>query len=550
MTLDEKLAAIDSQYDAACAMFGVEWSGGPGYHSHVAAGMHVHALRNNFEYAVFLLRSSEAAHHSRAADVLRACLRFQETDPMRKDYGIWPWLAEEPLDQMAPPDWNWADFCGAAIAVILTEAPERLPGGLRGDLQAALGHAAMAIFRRNVQPGYTNICVMGAGVCAAAGEILDNALLLAYGRRRLEAFVAHTRFHGGLNEYNSPTYTFVALHECERILQVVQDPGTREAAETLRRMIWQFLAERYHPGTQQLAGPHSRAYADLLRAEATAELQRLTAPGAANDTTFDQRTDVVSHLPCPAELRERFQRLPEPEVCLRSRFIRHADDAHSTYGTTWLCDDAALGTINHGCLWIQRRSVLGYVVAPQRPAVLKVQFLRDFRPCASAATRSAQDRNRVLSAFQLLTNKGDHHIHLDRPEDGVFTASDLRLRYRLDHPTATLGKADARHAVLVCGDWEARLWMLPVSLGAESGRWETGSDDDGIFADAVLYHGRERGIPFADPSMGIRAGAGLQLSRRSERPSGSEPEATEADGLIQYRWGDLQVSMPKTTYAL
>jgi hypothetical protein len=34
-------------------------------------------------------------------------------------YGIWPWLAEESLAEMAPPDWNWADFCGMRLALVL-----------------------------------------------------------------------------------------------------------------------------------------------------------------------------------------------------------------------------------------------------------------------------------------------------------------------------------------------------------------------------------------------------------------------------------------------
>ena len=79
----------------------------------------------------------------------------------------------------------------------------------------ALCGAAQSIFRRNVQPDYTNIAVMGAVVCAAAGEILDAAWLLDYGRRRLAACVAHTEYHGGFNEFNSPTYTVVAVQECQ-----------------------------------------------------------------------------------------------------------------------------------------------------------------------------------------------------------------------------------------------------------------------------------------------------------------------------------------------
>jgi hypothetical protein len=77
---------------------------------------------------------------------------------------------------------------------------------------------------------YTNIAIMGGGVCAAAGEMLGEAGLLDYGRRRLQRMVEHTAYHGGFNEYNSPTYTMVALWETERTLHLVRDPAVREAA--------------------------------------------------------------------------------------------------------------------------------------------------------------------------------------------------------------------------------------------------------------------------------------------------------------------------------
>jgi hypothetical protein len=69
---------------------------------------------------------------------------------------------------------------------------------------------------------------MGGGVCAAAGELAGDDEMLMYGRERLQKTVEHAQFHGGFNEYNSPTYTMVALWECERTLHLVRDPGTRE----------------------------------------------------------------------------------------------------------------------------------------------------------------------------------------------------------------------------------------------------------------------------------------------------------------------------------
>ncbi len=256
-------------------MVGLEFNS-PGYHTRVASGTWVHPTLTAFEYALLCLQTGEPARAQRAAAVLDGLLGLQDTDPTRAAYGIWPYLLEESLAQMEPPDWNWADFCGARIAQALRAYSSRLPADLVSRLRAALGHAAWSVFRRNVTPGYTNIAIMGGGVCVAAGEILDEPRLLAYGRQRLQNCVAHAAHHGTFTEYNSPAYTPVALHETERILQPVADSTARAAADQLRRVAWEVIADHFHPGTRQWAGPHARAYSDRLDDNFIEELSQRT----------------------------------------------------------------------------------------------------------------------------------------------------------------------------------------------------------------------------------------------------------------------------------
>jgi hypothetical protein len=269
MGLAEYLQSCEEKYSADLHLLGGPFYG-PGYHSRVPDGTYAHDILNSLNYALALLASGEAAHLARAADILRKVLTFQDVDPLSPTYGVWPWLAEEPLAQMAPPDWNWADFGGARLAQVLKDHAAKLPADLLDPVKAGLGHAAWSIFRRNVGPTHTNVVIAGAGVAIAAGELLKRSMLLDYGRRRLHAMVKHTKRHGGFNEYNSPMYTMVALHECERILSLVHDPQARSDAEWLRRAAWQTIAEHFHPRTGQWAGPHSRAYG-LRLAPATAE---------------------------------------------------------------------------------------------------------------------------------------------------------------------------------------------------------------------------------------------------------------------------------------
>ena len=160
--IEEYLSDCDARYSEERRMLGTRWEG-PGYHTRVPNGTWAHPTRESLDYALGLLVSGDPARTERAASVIDGVLSLQDTAPTSKTYGIWPWLLEEPLSEMDPPDWNWADFCGARLAQMLRGYAERLPEDLIRRMRAGLGHAAWSIFRRNVGPGYTNIAIMGAG---------------------------------------------------------------------------------------------------------------------------------------------------------------------------------------------------------------------------------------------------------------------------------------------------------------------------------------------------------------------------------------------------
>jgi hypothetical protein len=546
MKLAQFLNDAEKQYNEDCGLYGCTWQG-PGYHSLVPPGTWAHQTRGNLDMAVFLLRSDCPEHHARAHRITDIILGHQDTSPYSHTYGIWPWLVEESLKEMSPPDFNWADFCGSSIAVMLAESADRIPTELQDRMRAALGHAGWSIFRRNVQPGYTNIAIMGACVTCATGEMLNEPRLLRYGRDRLAAFLDHTDYHGGLNEYNSPTYTFVALHECERILQLVTSPEVREMTERLRRFVWNALAERFHPATGQLVGPHSRAYGDTLATGTLNELAVSTGQPIVGADGAALAPSVVTHLPCPEDLCARFAALPA-ETEVRTRFIRREPDANSTVGTSWLADEACLGSVNADCLWIQRRPLIGYVKTADGTAVLKAEFLRDGKPCSSAEVHNHQAGPRVLSAFQLVTNKGDHHIHLDRPKDGTFQAADWRIRYRAIGTSCTVEQPSANEFLFTIGDWQARLLTLPILFDGHACSWSCGSDAEGCWVDAVLYMGESKGWPVAKLGE-TTAAAALELVAAGTPSSGTQPTGNRDGSTFRYAWGELAVDMPALPFA-
>ncbi|NUR84438.1 MAG: hypothetical protein HOY71_10170, partial [Nonomuraea sp.] len=458
MTLESFLKTQDEHYDPGTRL---PWrlSRSNGYHTRMAAGTRVHEIRESTDYALALLR---AGRDERARDVLGVVVAHQVTDPLDEHYGLWGYFLEEPPAAMGPADWNWADFIGVRLAQVLAVHGDVLDGGVA----VALGHAARSIFRRNVGPRYTNIALLGAVTTAAAGELLDEPYLLDYARRRVAALTAF----GTFAEYNSPAYTPFLLEIAERCALIVRDPQVRESVEALRVRVWEALAERFHPGTMQLAGPHARAYDDWLRPSlveylgAQTGVPLVTRPGVADG---DLTPRLFPSLPCPPALAARFAALPEDPVEVVTEF-----DAGVT-GTTWLTADACLGSVNQDFAWTQRRPLLGYWRTPEDQAVvLRARMLNNGHDLSAAWCRQAQDGPRVLSGWWLSYDSGDFHPNLDLPEGSVFPIEELVLRVSLEGAGVSVESLGDGVFALSAGERSAVVHTAPASfLGVESG-WE------------------------------------------------------------------------------
>lgn len=512
---------------------------GTGYHTRLEPGTPVHPIRESVYEAVRLLASGDDAQ---AFALIDGVLVHQDVDPYAPTYGIWPWFADEPLSEMAPPDWNWADFIGTQLCEVLVRFGDRLPAVLKARVEDALGHAAWSIFRRNIQPGYTNIAIMGAVVAAAAGEILGEARLLAYGRRRLAVFLAQTEEVGGFAEYNSPTYTIVALEEVERVMRLVRDAEVRVVAERLRRIAWTMIAEHWHPGTGEWAGPHARAYGDRVSSGLTATLAHKTGRITVGSGAEAADWAVLGPL-CPEDLARRFASLPERQTEIRRRFSRNADPAKEIVGTTWMDGDACLGTVNRGTTWTQSRAVLGYWRIEGHPAaVLRVRLLKDGRDFASGVLLTAQSANRALVSLGLATDQGDWHCSLDRPADGAFTVSDLRLRITLEGHGATILQ-DGDGWLLRAGAGSARI-RLPAANrfdGASVGG-EPGQADAAAHLDLVLMTSSARRVRPADLGA-VCVGLGIEVCGAGLPSAIAAPTGTIGDdGLVRLSWAGLSVS--------
>lgn len=541
MKLTELLCRLEPDFDSNINMLACVWKG-PGYHTRIPNGTRAHQTRESMDYALALLMTQEPDKIACATEVIKTVLSLQCRDPYRPEYGIWPWLYEEPLEKMSPPDWNWADFIGVRLGHVLVEYSHLIPADLKNEIAEAIGHAAWSIFRRNIQPNYTNIAIMGIVVTAIAGEALNEPRLLEYARSRMRTFLEHTIDAGGLNEYNSPCYTPVALKEAERIIQLVQDKFIVENAEKLRCFIWKALADHFHPATGQLAGPFSRTYSDRLNPQ-TYKLLTGDDTGLGDEVSRAQLSSIsLKSLPCPAELCSRFHQLPEPELERCDRFNKYSPDSMSIRGITWMNQNCCLGSVNRGSFWTQRRSVIGYWTSgSSEPAVIKARFIHDGQDFASAGVFNAQSGNRVLSGVRILTDRGDFHPSLDRPADHVFNASNLAFRYELLDDKASVRELKGDKFELSAGDFKAVIHTIPGWFGGETVEWRCGSSDGVAWVDAVCYCGPEREFVF-DREFTAELGAAMELLPVDRTPDSNPAIIGLDEDTVRLEWNDLTLS--------
>jgi hypothetical protein len=556
------LSRQDARYDPAEHMIRRPFSS-PGYHTTLKDG-YVHPPRDSLNYAVALLDSQEPDRLKRAQDILRKVISLQDQDPNSRTYGIWSWFAEEPLEKMSPPDWNWADFLGTQLLQVAHDHTHRLPDDLQQLLKDSIIHAAHSIKRRNVGPGYTNIAIMGTYVTLSAGELFGNAELADYGKKRLKTFYEYTFRQGSFREYNSPTYTVVAINELARMLRHIKDPTSQRLLRELNRFAWYHLVRRFHPPTRQWSGPHSRCYATLLRDSTQAFIQRATN----NKINFLPESKAYESLDahrigaeCPQVFFRYFTDLPEPRLEIET-FTRNSPKKHDIIGTTYLHPDYTLGSVNIGDLWNQRRPLLAYWNSGSAPVAMRLQCLHDGYDYSSATTFAVQNESDILGAVVFATDRGDTHISLDRLKNAKIQAKDLRLRLLFEGNIADLKlpeKVQLNQSIKISsGPVTCNFQIAHAVFGDYPLKTETGSDGNSAWLDVVLYEGDQKDINFAEISEAAVIFT-LSLNTQTENTIPREPAPSNIEGVegtgtivniqskienISASWNNISLTVP------
>jgi len=566
MTLNHKQSLLGElerwhpEYDPEARMVLKPFST-PGYHTTLKQVTHTHPTLAALVYALGLLDSEDTAYLQRAENILDKVISLQDQNKEHATYGIWSWFLEEPLTQMAPPDWNWADFCGKRLVLAEQRHGARLSAPLRERVREAVHCACEAIIKRDVGPGYTNIAIMGAFVTLIAGEVYGVERFAAYGLERLRKFAAYTRELGTFQEFNSPTYTVVAVQELSSIHTSTQLPEAKQLSGEMLDVAWRMIAEHYHVPTGQWSGPHSRSYSTVMTDAVRSFLLTAGVPSSSpspsnrNDKAFTYNLDWYGNeIRCPERYFPYFQLAETKEY--RQVMQKNAEGRPVNTATTYKDGFVSLGTFSKDVMWNQRRNLLAYVPAGDGFSYVHLRFLHDGYDYSSAVFTSVQERSDVLFGIGFCTNGGDTHIGLD-PIDGTIEAADLRLRFELGGQVEgikpQIGKeGEASDVSVSLGNGvNMQADVAFAAFDGETPHWSIVQDGEKLCLDYIVYEGARKTFDFrameqallvlafrlaegpwtaleASASSAAGAAGGQEAGREAETGAGALPADTGA----------------------
>lgn len=536
----ENLKTMHPKYDPAKKMITKEinsWN----YHTDTLSGK-FHEVRASFNYAVSLLDCGLKEYEQRAFDVMDKTIFLQDTDPQSPSCGVWPYYEEEPLaTKKSPIDYNWADFNAVSLLDIYMGHKDKLPKKLLAKVENALILAAKSVQKRNCGPGYTNIAIMGTYVTYVTSHLFNLTDMQEYASKRLKTFYDYTQEKGGFSEYNSPTYTIVAIDELNRMQRHIVEPGAKKMIDELYDKCWEMIARHYHRKSAQWVGPHSRSYSTLVATSYYGILKE--ASNGKIDLGYNPvRADVKTKHRIPEYLLAYFltPKYPRTEIDVFEK------DEPQIIGTAYMTDNYAISSVSRSSMWNQRRPLTAYWGELNNSHYLQVRLLHDFYDFSTASIFAQQRNNQVLAAINFGTNGGDKHISIDRLKDGKFKAEDLRLRFELGNCRSTeinLPNTENDVFSVTAENCKIVIQLLEGKFGSCKGYWEKGNDNLNYWVDYVIYSGDEKDFDLNQIDQAVLTFA-LSLGNLSENLTIENANSKITNGILNASWMDLLVEVP------
>lgn len=264
---ERSVAWMDGCWDQAAGLFrvpeGTIYEGSP-------EGVDVHLVRETSWYALGLLLRDAPGDRTRAIRAIETLLTFQFDTPGQPYHGTWRRSPLEPPPPANPVVWrdydpNWREFVGTTLAVILIEYQDRLPRELVGRIDAALRLAIDGTIVRDVPASYTNIALMTAFLLGFGAERFGQPDWAARAERLAAAVLERFRANNTFDEYNSPTYYGIDIYALALWRTYAAAPLLRDGGAEMEAALWRDIAQFYHAGMRNVAGPYDRSYGMDMR---------------------------------------------------------------------------------------------------------------------------------------------------------------------------------------------------------------------------------------------------------------------------------------------
>ena len=463
---------------------------GPNYHSRLSDEF-VHPLRESIEEALRLFDGGENIQN--ALKITSRVTEYQNKDEHSPYYGLWPYYAEEPIEKMMPPDFNWADFIGKQLLVIYIDHFKYLSDSLKEKIKQAAIAACKCIIKRNERVSYTNVAMMDSFMCGVCGELFSIEEFFEYGANKLKRLLEFTRSDGNISEYNSPVYTLVALGDANYLRYYIKNAEMKKNAETFYGYLWKSLAEHYHVQTGELSGPQSRNYSTFLTDE-----QKNIILCAAGIKAFDENVPQRDRIYVPDEQKSNFTAGKEKyEIVRISNGFCYPCFANSKLEMLYMTNNFCMGSYQHEEMWNQTRPFLGFFGDELGKYAFRISVLHDEYDFSDAEIHTGQYLGRALGVINFAADRGDTHICLDFIKNKTVKAHDIRVRFSILGDIARLSVKQEHNCLRVSSGFaNIQFEYVEAVFDGKNADFELSKENEHLFFDCVLYSGDEKDIVF------------------------------------------------------
>jgi hypothetical protein len=264
---ERSLAWLDRHWDASVGLFRMP---DDALYEDGQATTAVHLVRETAWYALGLLLRNADGDIARAVRATDTLLTYQFDEPGQPYHGTWYRSPHEPPPPAHPVIWedydpNWREFIGTTLALMLIEYQALLPADLVRRIELALRRAIVGTLERKVPASYTNIALMTAFLLQFGAVRFNEPAWAAVAERLASEILGRFRINSAFDEYNSPTYYGIDLYALALWRSYAASALLRAAGAEIEAALWHDIAQYYHAGMRNIAGPYDRSYGMDLR---------------------------------------------------------------------------------------------------------------------------------------------------------------------------------------------------------------------------------------------------------------------------------------------